>query len=103
MYTSKALARQAWKLRLDEATDLRHLMAKASDFNKQTLDHCLANTLEAVVGAVFIDKKQSLVDTIPFLEALGLTISEKNLPKLYGQTILPFVYLGPFLILTRRM
>jgi hypothetical protein len=59
-------------------------MAAASDFNKQTLDYLLAISLEAVVGAVFIDKKRSLPDTIPFLEGLGLAISEKNLPKLYG-------------------
>ncbi|KAL3482612.1 hypothetical protein BJX62DRAFT_221376 [Aspergillus germanicus] len=84
MYSHKALARQAWNLRLDEATDLRHIMAAASDFNKQTLDYLLAISLEAVVGAVFIDKKRSLPDIIPFLEALGLAISEKNMPKLYG-------------------
>jgi dsRNA-specific ribonuclease len=87
LYSNKALARQAWRLRLDETANLRHILATSADYKKDTLEILLATTLEAVVGAVFIDKKHSLHDTIPFLTALGLNISEKNTPKLY---VLPF-------------
>ncbi|CEN59248.1 hypothetical protein ASPCAL01700 [Aspergillus calidoustus] len=81
LYSNKALARQAWRLRLDETANLRHILATSADYKKDTLEILLATTLEAVVGAVFIDKKHSLHDTIPFLTALGLNISEKNTPK----------------------
>ncbi|KAJ0415824.1 hypothetical protein BJY00DRAFT_292942 [Aspergillus carlsbadensis] len=89
MYSNKALARHAWKIRLDETTDLRSVMATATDFRKETLDRLLANVMEAVVGAVYISKKHNLDDTIAFLKALGLDFSEKTVPQFLSKDVAP--------------
>ncbi|KAL2826338.1 ribonuclease III domain-containing protein [Aspergillus pseudoustus] len=78
LYNNEVLAGHAWKLHIDEYSSLRDCMASARDYNKLHCDTYLATVMEAIVGAVFINKQFNLDATIPIITALGLAIPDKG-------------------------